>query len=97
MDPGIGRARAMVSGAAISVFDHVAGVLLGAGDVLARLRRDELEMPVTHSVDQAPIAGRVDRDAAFNDAVNRINAESQAKMSAATAGMPLPPGMKLPF
>ncbi|QWP76063.1 YbaB/EbfC family nucleoid-associated protein [Lysobacter sp. K5869] len=35
--------------------------------------------------------------AAFNDAVNKINAESQAKMSAATAGMPMPPGMKLPF
>ena len=35
--------------------------------------------------------------AAFNDASNRIDAESQAKMSAATAGMPLPPGMKLPF
>jgi DNA-binding YbaB/EbfC family protein len=35
--------------------------------------------------------------AAFNDAVNKINAESQARMSAATAGMPMPPGMKLPF
>ncbi|MEI2454619.1 YbaB/EbfC family nucleoid-associated protein [Lysobacter firmicutimachus] len=35
--------------------------------------------------------------AAFNDAVNKINVESQAKMSAATAGMPMPPGMKLPF
>ena len=35
--------------------------------------------------------------AAFNDAVNKINAESQAKMSAATAGMPMPPGMKMPF
>ena len=35
--------------------------------------------------------------AAFNDAVNKVNAESQAKMSAATAGMPLPPGMKFPF
>lgn len=34
--------------------------------------------------------------AAFNDAVNKVNAESQTKMSAATAGMPLPPGMKLP-
>jgi hypothetical protein len=34
--------------------------------------------------------------AAFNDAVNKINAESQSRMSAATAGMPLPPGMKLP-
>ena len=35
--------------------------------------------------------------AAFNDAVNKINAESQSRMSAATAGMPLPPGMTLPF
>ena len=35
--------------------------------------------------------------AAFNDAVNKVNAESQTRMSAATAGMPLPPGMKLPF
>jgi len=35
--------------------------------------------------------------AAFNDAVNKVNTESQAKMAAATAGMPMPPGMKLPF
>ena len=35
--------------------------------------------------------------AAFNDAVNKANAESQTRMSAATAGMPIPPGMKLPF
>jgi len=35
--------------------------------------------------------------AAFNDAVNKVNAESTAKMSAATAGMPIPPGMKMPF
>ena len=35
--------------------------------------------------------------AAFNDASNKIDQESQTKMSAATAGMPLPPGMKLPF
>lgn len=35
--------------------------------------------------------------AAFNDAVNKVNTESQARMSAATAGMPLPPGMKMPF
>ena len=34
--------------------------------------------------------------AAFNDAVNKANAESQQRMSAATAGMPMPPGMKLP-
>src|SRR3546814_6902688 len=35
--------------------------------------------------------------AAFNDAVNKANAASQEQMGAATAGMPLPPGMKLPF
>jgi DNA-binding YbaB/EbfC family protein len=35
--------------------------------------------------------------AAFNDAVNKANAESEKRMAAATAGMPLPPGMKLPF
>ena len=35
--------------------------------------------------------------AAFNDAVAKVNAVSQEKMGAATAGMPLPPGMKLPF
>ena len=34
--------------------------------------------------------------AAFNDAVNKINVETQAKMAAATAGMPIPPGMKIP-
>ena len=35
--------------------------------------------------------------AAFNDASNKIDAESQAKMGAATAGMQLPFGMKMPF
>ncbi len=35
--------------------------------------------------------------AAFNDAVAKANAVSQEKMGAATAGMPMPPGMKLPF
>ncbi|HET6395593.1 MAG TPA: YbaB/EbfC family nucleoid-associated protein [Pseudoxanthomonas sp.] len=35
--------------------------------------------------------------AAFNDASNKVDAESKAKMGAATAGLPLPPGMKLPF
>ena len=35
--------------------------------------------------------------AAFNDAGNKVDAESQARMGAATAGMPLPPGMKMPF
>ena len=35
--------------------------------------------------------------AAFNDAIRRIEATTQEKMSGLTAGMPLPPGFKLPF
>ncbi|HEV7270002.1 nucleoid-associated protein [Pseudoxanthomonas sp. Root65] len=35
--------------------------------------------------------------AAFNDASNKVDAESKSRMGAATAGMPLPPGMKMPF
>jgi DNA-binding YbaB/EbfC family protein len=35
--------------------------------------------------------------AAFNDAVRKAEATTQEKLSAVTAGMPLPPGMKLPF
>src|SRR5690606_1987364 len=35
--------------------------------------------------------------AAFNDASNRIDTASREKMAAATAGLPIPPGMKLPF
>ena len=35
--------------------------------------------------------------AAANDAVRKIEATTQQKMAAATAGLPLPPGMKLPF
>lgn len=35
--------------------------------------------------------------AAVNDAVRKVESLSQEKMSAVTAGMPLPPGMKFPF
>jgi len=35
--------------------------------------------------------------AAFNDAVRRAEEAAQQKMAALTAGMPLPPGFKLPF
>ena len=35
--------------------------------------------------------------AAFNDAVRRAEEVSSAKMGKLTAGLPLPPGMKLPF
>lgn len=35
--------------------------------------------------------------AAFNDAVRRAEETTQQKMAQVTAGMPLPPGFKLPF
>ncbi|OZI18041.1 nucleoid-associated protein, YbaB/EbfC family [Bordetella genomosp. 7] len=35
--------------------------------------------------------------AAFNDALRKAEATAQEKMAGVTAGMPLPPGMKLPF
>ncbi len=35
--------------------------------------------------------------AALNDASRRAEATSQERMGALTAGLPLPPGMKLPF
>jgi len=35
--------------------------------------------------------------AAVNDAVRRVEATTQEKMSALTGGLPMPPGFKLPF
>ena len=35
--------------------------------------------------------------AAVNDAVRKVETTVQEKMASATAGMPLPPGFKLPF
>lgn len=35
--------------------------------------------------------------AAFNDAVRKAEATAQEKMAGVTAGMPLPPGFKMPF
>ncbi len=34
---------------------------------------------------------------AMNDAVGRVEAAVQEKMAGVTAGLPLPPGLKLPF
>ena len=36
-------------------------------------------------------------DAAFNDAVRRAEELQKEKMASVTAGMPLPPGFKMPF
>lgn len=35
--------------------------------------------------------------AAVNDAVRKVERTSQEKMSSMTSGLPLPPGMKMPF
>ena len=35
--------------------------------------------------------------AATNDAVNKVDQQSQARMSSVMSGVQLPPGMKLPF
>jgi nucleoid-associated protein EbfC len=35
--------------------------------------------------------------AAINDAVRRVESTTQEKMSGLTAGLPMPPGFKLPF
>ena len=35
--------------------------------------------------------------AAMNDAVRKVETTVQEKMAGVTAGMPIPPGMKLPF
>lgn len=35
--------------------------------------------------------------AAINDAVRRVESESQQRMSSAMSGLRLPPGMKMPF
>ncbi len=35
--------------------------------------------------------------AAVNDAVHRVDDQSKERMASMTSGLPLPPGMKLPF
>lgn len=35
--------------------------------------------------------------AAFNDAVRKAEATSQEKMASVSAGLPMPPGLKMPF
>ncbi len=35
--------------------------------------------------------------AAINDAVRRVESQTQDKMSSVTSGLPIPPGFKMPF
>lgn len=54
------------------------------------------------SIDPRLLAGERDMledlvAAAVNDAVRRVETMTQEKMAGVTAGLPLPPGLKLPF
>ncbi len=67
----------------------------------------KVTMTCKHDVRRVAIDGSLladDKDmledlvaAAFNDAVRRAEETSAEKMAKLTAGLPLPPGMKLPF
>ena len=73
--------------------------------VQARRIVSELEIAMHFRVEPSviePMARRMMEHAAERQLdrlviVNKIDAESKNKMGAATAGMQLPPGMKLPF
>ena len=66
-----------------------------------------IEMSCRHEVRRVEIADSLFGDdkemledlltAAFNDAIRRVEKTVQEKFSGMTAGMGLPPGMKLPF
>ena len=61
---------------------------------------EDLQVDSAQGVDLLLVIAAMAEDliaAAFNDAANKIDAESQSRMGSATAGMKLPPGMKLPF
>jgi len=67
----------------------------------------KVTMNCRHDVKQVSIAPSLlneDKDmledlvaAACNDALRKAEAASQERMASVTAGLPLPPGMKLPF
>jgi DNA-binding YbaB/EbfC family protein len=72
----------------------------GAVSVLMTCRHETRRV----RIDASLIADSEDREmledlltTALNDAVRQVEATTQAKMSSLTAGLPLPPGMKLPF
>lgn len=86
--------RAQEAVAALEVEGHAGGgmvsVTLGGRMDCRRVRIDPAALADPEMAEDLIAA-------AFNDAVNKINAISQAKMASATAGLALPPGMKLPF
>lgn len=69
---------------------HLVGVTLSGNKECRKVRIDPQALGDAEMLEDLIAA-------AFNDASAKIDAESKAKMDSATAGMPLPPGMKLPF
>jgi DNA-binding YbaB/EbfC family protein len=69
----------------------------GAVKVLMTCKHDVRRVTIDQSVmdDKEMLEDLV--AAALNDAVRKVEATTSAKMSGFTAGMNLPPGMKLPF
>ena len=59
------------------------------------VRRVQIEPEVIRGEDREMLEDLV--AAAINDAVHKVEARSQEKMSSLMAGVRLPPGMKLPF
>lgn len=67
----------------------------------------KITMTCTHDVKRVTIDDSLvgdDKDmledmiaAAFNDASRKVETTTSERMAKATAGMPLPPGMKMPF
>ena len=74
----------------------------GAGLVKVTVngRHEVRRVEIAHSLFEGEIDKEMIEDliaAACNDASRRVEEESKAVMSKVTAGIPLPPGMKLPF
>jgi DNA-binding protein YbaB len=82
---------------------QLAGLMKQAQAMQENLKKAQDEL-ATIEVEGQSGAGLDDKDmledlvaAAFNDGIRRAEEVSQEKMGKLTAGMPLPPGMKLPF
>ena len=79
---------------------HCVAVILAQEDDRQLPQRREVHRFVKFALGHRAVA-EVTHDhliaAAVNDAVRRIETTTQEKMAGVTAGLPLPPGLKLPF
>ena len=99
----------MTGSAKYTVYIHHDGQLEGVilRSQLAHARVSELDLTPARALPGVSAAISLlgdDRDmledlvaAAFNDAVRKAEATTQEKMAGISAGLPLPPGFKMPF